>query len=318
MNILHIGNKESEAGIQEMDWPNHIQSEPNLSSAAAYKKNKVSKGFDLVLMSEEIWLDSPSKAAMEVKKNILSNGGCIIAILEDETSEKVNRLYRAGVNDYIVKPLIESKLLFRLNRISRGKDELDREGELLQAIRQLEKTNEKLKSLTDLDSLTGIYNRRFFHSFISERWEGQRDENFFVIMADIDKFKAFNDTYGHLKGDQCLKQVAQSLKKTSDKLNAMTARFGGEEFVVVVHTPDGEQVLSLAEEIRSSIEKLCVADEDSECPAKVTISLGVSSGSLNGISSYKELIDQADQCLYEAKRLGGNQVVQADIKTAVN
>ncbi|MBS2968467.1 diguanylate cyclase [Metabacillus sp. KIGAM252] len=314
MRILHIGNEETKIPITGLDWLSEIITASSMSEAFNQKESGCSL-FDLILISEEIWLESPAEVILKLKRGFLKEDGCIIAILENETSEKVEQLYCAGANDYLVKPITESKLLFRLNRISSGKTDLDREEELLKAIRQLEKTNERLKSLTDLDSLTGIFNRRYFHTYISKKWDNPKKNHnrIFIMMADIDAFKAFNDTYGHVKGDQCLKQVAECMKDLSQKLNGITARYGGEEFIVVIENHDEKKVVQLAEEIRSEVEKLNIPCESGE-KAKVTISIGVAGGCKDEITAYKELIDEADQALYLAKDLGGNRVMNEKAK----
>jgi len=167
---------------------------------------------------------------------------------------------------------------------------------------------EIIKNQAVLDSLTGIPNRRSFsESLLREFKLSQRNHNVFaVLMIDIDNFKKFNDTYGHVAGDECLIKVAAEIKKSLLRPGDFCARYGGEEFVVILSdTPlaGGEYV---AERIRHNIEKLQIPHVSA--PHKiVTLSLGVVALT-DGVFTHEELVKHADLALYRAKENGRNRV----------
>lgn len=309
MKILHIGNEKNGVELKSIVWLSKLETFPTLEDALDNMREE-RHIFNLVFLSEEIWLHEPSKVMITLKNFFLTEDGNAIAITESETSEMAELLLLAGFYDYMTVPITESKLLFKMKQIEFEKRSLEKEKELIQAIQLLEEANEKLKSLTDFDPLTGVYNRRFLHSLISKIENGAPfpKKHVFLLMADIDAFKAFNDTYGHLKGDQCLQLVAKAMDESGKKLNGITARYGGEEFIMVIEDQDEKEFIKLAEEIRSSIENLLIPGDEWKNASRVTISIGTAAGFVSEKACYKNLLHEADQALYKAKELGGNRV----------
>ena len=168
--------------------------------------------------------------------------------------------------------------------------------------------NERLEQLAITDSLTGIYNRRYFH----ERFEHEFERAvryglpFSCVIFDIDDFKQVNDTYGHLIGDEVLKEVAQCMISCTRRVDIL-ARYGGEEFVILLPQTDLEGASIEAERIRSVFEKHAF----SEIPEtrKVTISVGVATLDSSAMKVSNDLLNAADMALYEAKNSGKNRVV---------
>ncbi|NTW06129.1 MAG: diguanylate cyclase, partial [Peptococcaceae bacterium] len=134
-----------------------------------------------------------------------------------------------------------------------------------------------------------------------------------IIMCDIDHFKIYNDTYGHIEGDECLRKVAATLSKTLRRPADMVARYGGEEFVVILPNTDLNGAMSIAETLRSEIEAENIDHINSKVSNKVTISLGVASVIPVESLDAKALLDCADQALYKAKESGRNRVAYIDI-----
>ncbi len=178
----------------------------------------------------------------------------------------------------------------------------------------LEQRNTELKELSLLDGLTGIANRRNLDAFLDKEWRrAQRKESSLaLIMLDIDQFKNYNDTYGHQEGDACLQRIAQAIKEAGRRVSDLAARFGGEEFAVVL--PDTDQVgaAALAEVLRRNIENLDILHEASSVSSVVTASFGVAAIVPTRRSSIAEFIAAADQALYQAKREGRNRVKLAE------
>ena len=175
---------------------------------------------------------------------------------------------------------------------------------------ELTRINQELLAISQLDSLTGIANRRRFDQQLLALWEADRymEKNVGLIMIDIDYFKNYNDFYGHQKGDSCLVKVASGLRGGLLRQNDFLARYGGEEFAVILSDMDADGVLRVAENLQKSILGLGIPHEASPCCGLVSISLGCSVLSAGEDCSLTELISQADQALYHAKHQGRNQV----------
>ncbi len=178
-------------------------------------------------------------------------------------------------------------------------------------ITEIKKTEELLRRLSTTDALTGLANRRAFDLFLSDEWRRALRERrqISMMMLDVDFFKKYNDTYGHLKGDACLKSVAGVLKNVARRPGDKVARFGGEEFVVLLSSADAQHAVSIAEKIRMDVEALRIPHEKSDISDYVTISIGVVSITPQQNMSPSDLINSADEALYRAKEEGRNRVV---------
>ena len=183
------------------------------------------------------------------------------------------------------------------------------EEELLQTQCRLMQAVEDLRELSTLDGLTEIANRRFFDEYAEKEWKRvQRDKKpFAVIMIDLDSFKAYNDTYGHQRGDVCLKKVAGVIKGAMKRPADLAARYGGEEFVLVLPETDKDGACKLAEQLRQEIIDLKLEHQNNICEKWVTISLGVATGIAEPGKSFSDLLAKADKALYEAKGSGRNR-----------
>jgi len=184
------------------------------------------------------------------------------------------------------------------------------EQELLSAQARLIGAVEELKELATKDALTGIANRRFFDEYLDKEWKrAQRDQDpFSIVMIDLDFFKAYNDTYGHQKGDTCLKEVATTIDEAMKRPADMAARYGGEEFVLILPETSSEGAVSLAERLRKSIYDLNLEHKNSSCEPRVTVSLGVATMKADKGSDFANLISKADKALYAAKDSGRNRI----------
>lgn len=169
---------------------------------------------------------------------------------------------------------------------------------------------ETMQKLVVIDALTGIHNHRaFMEQILTEFKRNVRDGNpLSCIMIDVDFFKTCNDTYGHAAGDDCLKKVALAIKGAIQRPGDFCARYGGDEFVVLL--PDTEQVAALfiAESIRSNVEQIKIPRGTTPSSGIVTISLGVATASGATTDSYEEVLRQSDMALYAAKENGRNRV----------
>jgi len=174
---------------------------------------------------------------------------------------------------------------------------------------KLNELNDKLEQLSFQDGLTGVANRRAFDKALSIEWRRARRHKFplSILFADIDFFKEYNDCYGHLKGDDCLKVIAGELSKKIRRPADLVARYGGEEFVVLLPETDNKSAVRLAERCRLAIFNKKLPHERSAVCDFVTVSIGVNTAiPLNGDAS--SFIENADQLLYQAKSNGRNRI----------
>jgi len=175
---------------------------------------------------------------------------------------------------------------------------------------ELTRLNQELLAISQMDSLTGVANRRRFDQQILALWEAEKfmEKNIGLIMVDIDYFKNYNDYYGHQKGDYCLRKVAEGLKSGLLRQNDFIARYGGEEFAIILSDLDRDGVLRVAENLRESVEKLSILHEASPGGAVVTVSIGCAVMQPGLSSCLTELISLADKALYHSKNIGRNSV----------
>lgn len=171
---------------------------------------------------------------------------------------------------------------------------------------QLQAANRELKQLAIFDGLTQIPNRRHFNQSLQSEWKRLAREQLplSIILCDLDYFKLYNDTYGHLAGDTCLQQVARVLRHVTHRPADLAARYGGEEFALVLPNTDLIGAMRVAESIRSRMRRLAIPHVNSPVKPRVTVSLGVASTIPASHLSPESLIRSADLALYQAKAMG--------------
>lgn len=172
---------------------------------------------------------------------------------------------------------------------------------------ELQAANQKLSQLSNHDPLTGLPNRRYFDQILQQTWEQsiQNQKPLSLLLLDIDFFKNYNDYYGHLEGDECLKKVADQLKKELRKEDFI-CRFGGEEFVVLLPNTNADIAFSIAEKMRLSIESLELRHEFSDVSNVVTVSIGIRTIIATNNLTISDFINHADQALYIVKNTERN------------
>jgi diguanylate cyclase (GGDEF)-like protein len=173
----------------------------------------------------------------------------------------------------------------------------------------LAEVNEKLAALASTDGLTGLANRRAFDQYLEKEWARARRPPYSplaVIILDLDFFKQYNDHYGHVLGDECLKQVAKVLQ-SGRRVSDLTARIGGEEFSVILPATDIDGAMTVAETLRRRIEGLRVEHMRSPMGV-VTASFGVAVATNDGNEKIQDVMQAADKALYGAKENGRNRV----------
>jgi diguanylate cyclase (GGDEF)-like protein len=174
---------------------------------------------------------------------------------------------------------------------------------------QLQKANQELEKIAITDPLTHIVNRRGFDQYFHKEWQRMlREQNpISLILCDIDYFKNYNDTYGHPAGDRCLFQVAGVLRCQVKRPADMVARYGGEEFVIILPNTNEAGASQIVEDIRQELTTLNIHHGNSKIADYVTLSFGIACTIPQASELPQELIDRADQALYQAKENGRNR-----------
>ncbi|AIW16259.1 diguanylate cyclase [Vibrio tubiashii ATCC 19109] len=218
----------------------------------------------------------------------------------------------AGGDDYLIKPVdkivLNSKLI-AMQRIAFMRRELK------QKSAALAKANEELAQLAQEDGLTKVKNRRYIDEKLTEMisLHGRHQLPLSIILLDVDRFKLYNDNYGHIEGDRCLIEIASTLSKLFTRSGEVVGRYGGEEFVVLLGYTDDEKATKNAERIKSSIEAANLKHEYSDVAPVVTVSQGVYQLIPSGRETIEQLYELVDKRLYQAKVNGRNQYVAGDV-----
>ncbi|MGD9390464.1 MAG: diguanylate cyclase [Thioalkalispiraceae bacterium] len=171
------------------------------------------------------------------------------------------------------------------------------------------------EQLADMDELTGLYNRRSMDKYLASEWNRhyRSQKPLSLLFIDIDFFKQYNDTHGHAGGDQCLVEVSQLLKNNVQRSSDMVARFGGEEFAVILPETGEADAMQVAEKIHSGLTQLQIPHESSPVAAHVTMSVGVATMVPEQTDNSNLLLKMADEALYQAKNTGRDRVIKAEV-----
>ncbi|MFW6278720.1 MAG: diguanylate cyclase [Bacillota bacterium] len=274
-------------------------------------ENKDTSGeIDLILLDILLEECDGIEVCRRIKREPQLKDVPVIMVTARSEMDWLEKAFDAGAMDYIIKSSSQVEFTVRVSSALRLREEMKKRKK---KEKQLKKLNKKLEKMVSVDGLTGLSNRRFFDKTVTTEWKkaARKGENLSLIMIDIDFFKDYNDTYGHLAGDECLKRVAAKLSVTVHRPGDLIARYGGEEFAVVLPDTNKEGTLTVAERIREGVENLNIIHEESGISEYVTVSLGcVTAAPEQSISEnrVKEFIDAADQALYQAKEMGRNTV----------
>lgn len=213
----------------------------------------------------------------------------------------------AGGDDYLIKPvsymIIKAKIR-AMERIAVMRD-------------QLNQLNAELEALSQLDSLTQIYNRRTFNEIGQQQWliAARQQQPISALMIDADHFKLYNDHYGHPAGDSCLQKITNAIKSCLHRPTDLLGRYGGEEFIVLLPETDINGAFRVADAIKKAVEAAAILHEASPTSNCVTVSVGGASCATTNGHTLEELIKSADRALYKAKRSGRNRALVDEVAT---
>lgn len=277
--------------------------------------------FALVLLDVQMpGMDGYETAELMRGNNKTRHIPIIFITAAQKEREHMFKGYDSGAVDFMFKPLepavLNSKVGVFLD-LQRQKCQLEEKTreldakivELEELQQQLEETNEKLRRLSAQDGLTGIPNRRSFDERLATEWNRaiREQEPLSLIMLDIDYFKAYNDHYGHVAGDICLRQVAKTIKDALPREMDEASRYGGEEFAIILPNTCNKGAEHVADRLMKAFEELCVEHEASPSNQHLTISLGLFTHIPKHGQAPSLLVENADRALYKAKNNGRNQ-----------
>lgn len=256
-------------------------------------------GYECILVSTNFTDFDPLRLCSQLRSLDRTRSVPIVLLVGPRDDERIIRGLELGINDYLVRPLDRQELLARLRTQVRRKRYND---ELRQSVSQS-------IEMAVTDGLTGLHNRRYLDGHMPRLFERAvaRRRPLSVLIADLDRFKHINDTFGHDGGDEVLREFARRLRKSVRGID-LACRFGGEEFVIVMPDTDGASAEIVAERIRREIAQVPFVVGEAGISVAVTVSVGVSSLMFDG-DSVAQLMKRADIGLYEAKKGGRNRVV---------
>lgn len=238
-----------------------------------------------------------------------------IIVLSTKEDPLVKRAaFAAGANDYLVKLPDTIELVARIRYHSRSYLTLLQRDEAYRALRvsqqQLLDSNLMLQRLMNSDGLTGLSNRRHFDEYLELEWRRamREQQQLSLLMIDVDYFKAYNDTFGHLAGDEALRRVAEAIRGSCSRPSDLPARYGGEEFALVLPNTSPGGARLVAEKLRQSVQGLAIEHMAPSAGAHLTVSVGLATQVPPIGSHCRQLISAADKGLYQAKNGGRNQV----------
>ncbi|MFT4705922.1 MAG: two-component system chemotaxis family response regulator WspR [Bradymonadia bacterium] len=276
--------------------------------------------YDVLIVAQEL----PVRTGLDVVWTLSAKAELppTIMVAKQGDAEVAVQALKLGVGDYLLKDedaRFIDVLPGCLQQIIRERRERDEKDGLIASFKanqsQLEESNLALLRLAAMDGLTGIANRRLFDEVLEREWRRGLEAGTPVslILADVDRFKDFNDIYGHLAGDDCLKHVAKVIGRGPMTRQDLAARYGGEEFTVILTSRVDAEATAIADQLRRGVESLNIRHTASQHNGVVTLSVGVVTRIPTADFTPAELIKAADNCLYRAKEAGRNWIVSADL-----
>ena len=307
---MMVGEAIRRALVQERDVVYHFCSNPDDAVSEAQRLKPTVILQDLVLPRVDgltlvrAYRDTPALRDVPI---------IVLSTKEDPITKSA--AFAAGANDYLVKLPDAIELIARIRYHSRSYLAMRERDEAYRALhasqQQLLEMNLELRRLSNLDGLTGLANRRYFDEYLGAEWQRalREQRDIALMMVDVDHFKRYNDTYGHLAGDGALKQVALALQGTADRSTDLAARYGGEEFSLVMPNTSLGGARLIGEKLRRAVAALAVEHKASTTGDILSVSIGAATMVPQQGTTFTALVDAADRNLYAAKHQGRNQVV---------
>ncbi|WP_261841471.1 GGDEF domain-containing response regulator [Aliamphritea ceti] len=272
---------------------------PFLASGAKEAKTILNTvDIDLILMDVEMPKVDGFTLTRQIRRHLGDNWIPIIFLTGKSDDQHLADAIDAGGDDYLTKPINPIVLGAKIRAMAR----------IAQMKADLDEANHQLMKLTHIDPLTDVVNRRGLDESLQRAWKlHQREKTeLCVLFIDIDQFKPYNDNYGHQRGDVCLKEFSAVLKGQLHRPADLVARFGGEEFVILLPNTSLEGAEKISSDIINALAEAALEHAFSPIKPYITASIGISSSQFNGSTS-QGLLSQADKALYFAKSNGRNR-----------
>jgi len=222
----------------------------------------------------------------------------VIFVTAREETHDETRGFEAGAVDYIVKPIVPPIVRARVRTHL-----------------ELKRAHDLLERMASIDGLTGIANRRQLDRYLEQEWRraASAASPLSLAIVDVDEFKKYNDTYGHAKGDECLRSVGRALISVARRSSDLAARYGGEEFAIVLPDTAGEAMAQLTGSLLDAVRALAIEHSASSSAACVTVSAGAVTLIPARDADPASALETADKLLYEVKRGGRNHALHVDL-----
>lgn len=252
---------------------------------------------DLILLDVEMPDLSGYEVCRRLKDDPDTRDIAVMIVTSHHSSAHEVQALESGAIDFLTKPLAPAVVRARVQTQLTLKSQAD-----------------ALHRQAMLDGLTGLYNRAYFHEHLELEWRRHQRQQVPLGFAllDVDHFKAFNDQYGHVAGDACLRRVAEALKASTRRPAEFVVRYGGEEFAIVMPNTPREEIGRFGEWICRQVQDLAIPHEGSSAAPVVTISAGLAVLVPTPDRTWSDLIERADRALYRAKQEGRNRAMVAD------
>jgi two-component system cell cycle response regulator len=256
----------------------------------------------LILVDDRVGGNDVLRFCSQLRSSGVTRHSPILIMLDDGDTERLAKVLDLGVNDYLKRPVNKNELTARAKTQIRRKQFED----------NLSQQYEKSLTVAVIDSLTGLYNRRYLETLFEELSSDLRGggKPISLLIMDVDHFKAVNDDHGHAAGDEVLRGLAQRVLSGIRGFDT-AIRLGGEEFVMLMPNVDGRSAVIAANRLREMIDVTPFEIDDKGQTLKVTMSIGVATGAADEIG-LNDLLERADQALYTVKNGGPNRVEVAD------